>query len=182
MFTRPRYDARQFAVYILVRQRDAMKQVYWLDPIDKLALLSTLMRKLAGEAEIALEGEANELTAFDFSAISGVREGVASPFREECGGKSSKMLIMPLNAATVEPILEELLWKDRAMQRVGAIQIQCGGQVEFLAGDNFHRECVSVGPGVTVEFLERLVGERVIAAYRTQDEAQKWSRTRGNAV
>ena len=159
-----------------------MKQVYWLDPIDKPALLSTLMRELASEAEIALEGEASELATFDFSAISGVREGVVSPFRKECRDKTGKMLIMPLNASTVDPILDELLRKDRAMQRVGSIQIQRSGQVEFLAGDNFHRECVSVGPGITVELLERLLGEKVIAAYRTQDEAQKWLLTRGSAV
>jgi hypothetical protein len=159
-----------------------MKQVYWLDPIDRPALLATLMRELAGEAEIALEGEASELATFDFSALSGVREGIALPFREEWRGKTGKMLIMPLNASTVGPILEELLRKDRAMQRVGAIQIQCDGQVEFLAGDNFHRECVSVGPGVTVKLLERLVRERVIAAYRTHDEARKWLRARGSAV
>jgi hypothetical protein len=159
-----------------------MKQVYWLDPIDKPALLAALMRELAGEAEIALEGEASELAAFNFGAVSGVREGVALPFREEWRGKTGKMLIMPLNASTVGPILKELLRKVRALQRVGAIQIQCGGKVEFLAGDNFHRECVSVGPGVTVELLKMLVGERVIAAYRTHDEARKWLRTRGSAV
>ena len=96
MFRRPCYGARQLAADLLDRQRDAMKQVYWLDPIDKLTLISTLMRELAGEAEIALEGEANELAAFDFVPFPEfAKDHVA--IQRRMSNENGKMLIMHLS-------------------------------------------------------------------------------------
>jgi len=56
------------------------------------------------------------------------------------------------------------------------------GEVEFMAGDNFHRECVSVGQGVSVNFLQRLLEKGIIRTYETPEEARQRLRDRGYAA
>ena len=43
--------------------------------------------------------------------------------------------------------------------------IGCHSPSAFLAGDNFHRECVSVGKMVSIEFLETMVSKGIIRKY-----------------
>src|ERR1700690_3543313 len=148
-----------------------MKKAYILDPRDKLALLTALMRMLAGDAHIALEGDIEAMSEMDFGTIPGVIENVLPPFRREWNG-DSKFIVIPLTPQTIAPILKEVLPEGRIVHKIGAIQIERHGEIQFFAGDNFHRECVSVGQAVPVELLGDLVISGVLRAYYTPEEAK----------
>ena len=60
-----------------------MKRTYWLDPLDKPALLVALMRQLAGDTHIAFEGDGEDIDAMNISAIPGAVEGLKPPFTHE---------------------------------------------------------------------------------------------------
>ena len=143
-----------------------MKQTYWLDPRDKPGLLIALMRLLAGNSHIAFEGDPDDMAEMNFTSIPGVREGIVAPFKNEWG-KNAKVIILPLENDTIPLILREVLPEGRIVHKVGAIQIEKDGEIQFLAGDNFQRECVSVGPAVPEEVLDKLVAVGILRAYHT---------------
>jgi hypothetical protein len=134
-----------------------MIQAFWLDPRDKPALLIILMKALAGDAHIAFEGDLSDL---DFSQIA---DATASLHRES--PESETMVVLPLEIDTIKPILDQVLPEGRIVKKIVAIQIEKSGQVEFMAGDNFHRECVSVGPAVKQSLLQELVARGIIRSY-----------------
>jgi hypothetical protein len=75
--------------------------------------------------------------------------------------------------------LEQVLSEDRLSDDIEHIQIQRNGQLQVLIGDNFHDECVSVGPSITIELLEGLKSQGIIKDYQTDAEAKArfpWSR------
>jgi hypothetical protein len=45
------------------------------------------------------------------------------------------------------------------------IQIEKGGQLQFAACDNFHRECIYFGGAVKGAFIDRLVSENIMRPY-----------------
>ncbi len=141
-----------------------MKKAFWLDPRDKPALLMRLMQYFAGSAHIALEGERENMETMDFSRVQGNIEGLIPPFRHEWGA-NGKAVVLPLKKDTIKLILDEVLPEGRIVQKVGAIQIEKDGEIVFIAGDNFHRECVSVGNGVPEQLLKEMVASGVLRGY-----------------
>ncbi|MBN1437539.1 MAG: hypothetical protein JW936_10740 [Sedimentisphaerales bacterium] len=144
-----------------------MRQAYWLDPRDKPGLLMAVMRQLAGNAHLALEGYEDDMAEMSFDQIQGVREGIVPPFRHEYDEKA-KFVVLPLEADTMPLIMQEILPEGRIVHKVGAIQIEKNGAIEFLVGDNFDQECVSAGPGVPEQLLRDLVVSGVLRAYRSR--------------
>jgi hypothetical protein len=54
----------------------------------------------------------------------------------------------------------------RVVRDVRALQIVRDENIEFMAGDNFHRECVSVGPAVPETVLRDLIEAGIIRGYK----------------
>ena len=138
-----------------------MNRTFWLDSHDKPGLLMALMKLFAGTSRIALEGN---LSAGEFSAIPGVVTGRADPFHCEFG-VPSQMVILPLTSECIREIQRLLFPGGRIVHDVGAIQIEQDGEIQFMAGDNFHRECVSVGAGVPESLLKNLVEHGILRSY-----------------
>ena len=141
-----------------------MKRKYWLDPRDKPALLIALMRHLAGNAHIAFEGDRKDMDKMNFGAIQGVVKNLKTPFKHEWDANGAA-IVLPLNNHTINPILKEILPQGRIVHKIGAIQIEKDGQIEFIAGDNFHRECVSVGEDVPERLLQDLFDSGILRGY-----------------
>jgi hypothetical protein len=141
-----------------------MKRTYWLDPRDKPALLIALMRQLAGNAHIAFEGDRKDMDNMNFSAIQSVVENLKTPFKHEWNANGAAV-VLPLNNHTIGPILKQILPEGRFVHEIEAIQIEKDGQIEFIAGDNFHRECVSVGPAVPERLLHDLLDSGILRGY-----------------
>ena len=126
------------------------------------------MRTLVGDAHIALEGDLGDL---DFSHISGAIYGATATIHRE-SPDSETMIVLPLEHETIELILDQVLAEGRVLKKIAAIQIEKSGDVEFMAGDYFHRECVSVGPAVPEPFLQELVRRGLIRGYMPGRQAQ----------
>ena len=138
-----------------------MKRAFWLDPHDKCGLLVAIMKLFAGNSLIAFEGQ---VSADEFSSIPGVFTGRSDPFHPEFG-VPSKMVIIPLTPEAILEIERVLITGGRIIHKVGAVQIEHDGEIQFMAGDNFHRECVSVGAGVPEPLLKNLVHHGVLRSY-----------------
>ena len=138
-----------------------MNRTFWLDPRDKPGLLAALMHLFAGTSRIALEGN---VSVEDFPTIPGVITGPTDPFRAEFGG-SSRMVVLPLTSQSICEIERLLFAGGRIVHDIGAIQIEQSGQIQFMAGDNFHRECVSVGAEVPEALLKSLVERGILRDY-----------------
>ena len=146
-----------------------MKQQHWVTPKDKLRLLDAFLKLLVGDAQVSFEGD---LSRCDFS---GLEEYKISPFGElhrintEPG---SDYAAYALDGDSIEVIARWLVNPDCAIEAIDHIQIQKEGALQVLIGDNFDDECVSVGPLVSVEILERLLSEGIISGYETDAEAK----------
>jgi hypothetical protein len=138
---------------------------YWLNARDKRGLLVALMNELYGNAEIELSGK---LSSFDFSNIP---KANVDSFLEET--EEDSIIILKLEKETIEAILNQILPKERFIKEIMFISIQKEGNVEFLAGDNFHNECISVGPAVSKTLLDRLVSQGILRKYTPHSEIVK---------
>jgi hypothetical protein len=136
-----------------------MQQTFWLDPRDKVALFIRVMKLLAAEnTRIMLEGRISpsELP----SSLSQLRDSPPVPRQAP---EAPQVLDMPLTEATVQPIARSVA--PRVVRDVAAIQIIQNKEIQFMVGDNFHRECVSVGPAVPESFLSDLLSAGIIRGY-----------------
>jgi hypothetical protein len=141
-----------------------MNRAFWLDPKDKPGLLIAMMKALAGNAHISFEGDLTECDFSDFrSAVHTETEYIK---RENEPKKESPIIILPLEPETIKPILKQVLPEGRVVHKIIAVQIEKDGKIEFMAGDNFHRECVSVGSGVAEELLQQLIQMGVLRGYK----------------
>lgn len=146
-----------------------MKQEYWLNPLNKSGLLEALMNFLAGNAQIALEGD---LSDCDFSGIEKNIVMESGELHRAYNDGKSDYKIFRLDKETIKPILEQVLPEDRLLNKIIHIQIQKNGQLQLLVGDYFHEECVSVGTLFTVKQLETLKENGLIKSYKTDAEAK----------
>jgi hypothetical protein len=143
-----------------------MEQTFWIDPRDKGALLIAVMRELAGDdSSLALEAESDEMDALDLNSIAGSVYEMTPPFSHQWR-PDARAVVLPLTVHTVKPIYTRLVSEGRFVRHIGAIQIQRGGEIQFLVGDNFHRECVSCGPGISEAFLDSLLQKGIIRSFK----------------
>ena len=75
-------------------------------------------------------------------------------------------LILPLEPGTVQSIMRELNSKKNLKNMIAAVTIEKQGSIEFMAGDNFDKECVSVGKAISGHLLEELKAQGIIKRYR----------------
>lgn len=126
------------------------------------------MRLLAGNAQISFEGDLSEC---DFSQL----EEVDVSFGEiRCSNDSnqSNHKILNLTTEAIKPILKQILPKGRVVHKIQEIKIQKNNELQFLSGDNFHNECISVGPLVKKAFIEELKDNGLIRSFQTDVEAK----------
>ena len=129
---------------------------FWLDARDKPGLLVALLKSLADDACIGFCGG---ISACDFSAIP------TASGRNLFDGKYDDIIVLQLDAGTVEPILAQVLPKARCVHAIEHIIIEKSGRIEVVIGDNFHNECISVGPGVPQSLLDDLILNGVLRGY-----------------
>jgi hypothetical protein len=139
----------------------SIEQRYWLDPRQDAALLTEVLQYFKGDAAILLEGD---LSHFHFEDIAGNSAVVAQPFNREAP-EANDAIILPLEESTVDEILRRIIPANKFKKRIKAIQVVKGGAIQFMAGDNFHRECVSIHSDTPLEFLEHLRSEFIIKRF-----------------
>lgn len=145
-----------------------MKQAYWIQPKDKAKLLAAMMEELADGSQILFEGD---FTGCDFTKVEKKITSISGELQPVNEDEFS-VKVFELDSESVKRILEQILPEKRFEKKIRHIQIQKNGELQFLVGDNFHEECISVGPLITVEFLDNLKSKGVIEGYQTDAEAK----------
>jgi hypothetical protein len=150
-----------------------MNQAYWLDPIRRGDLLRAVLEALAGDARVAVEGDVQALDESHLLALSGATRGPCPPFKRQHQPDSAVFVIPLENDGQARLIYHVLAPHGIVSTEIEAIQIEKRGEIEFLAADGFHRECVSVGPAVPEALLRDLMEKGVIQGFYTPAEARK---------
>ena len=142
-----------------------MDQKHWIDVRDKLGFLSALMHKLASDnSQLILEGN---LSRFDFRGLEECE--IAGEYL--CSADTS-VICLSLTENQIKPVLRSVQPDGKFVSEILSIQIRVCNEIQFLAGDNFHNECISVGPAVPIEFLEMLKKKGIIRNFQTDEEAK----------
>jgi len=146
---------------------------YWPVARDKPGLLIAMMRHLAGEARISLEGD---LSGCSFPSSLSPSGEETPALRRQTTYPRQDFVILPLTVESVRPILDVILPDNRYLDDIIHIQIEKAGQLQFGSYDQFHHECiVGFPPGVTPELLNRLQSSGVIRSWSVPHEgAQRW--------
>ncbi|MEN8221199.1 MAG: hypothetical protein ABFS56_33580, partial [Pseudomonadota bacterium] len=79
---------------------------------------------------------------------------------------------LKLTENNIKPILKQIQPSGNFIKKVSHIQIIKGNKIQVLIGDNFHNECISVGPLVTQNFLSVLKIKGLIRYYYTSAEVK----------
>ena len=138
------------------------KDRFWIVARDKPGLLIAMMRALAGDAHMSLEGDLSRLT-FPAELAPSVEE--TSALARHTSHPRQDFLVIPLEPQDVPAILTAILADGRFMKDVTHIQIEKNGRLEFGSYDNFHPECVVCFHGISTDLLNRLKGSGVIRSW-----------------
>ena len=135
---------------------------HWIEARDKPGLILAMMRHLAGNARISLEGELSSLVLLEILGGSGDETAI---LKRNTTYPRQDFMVVPLEAETV-PLLWTVLSQPEAVTRkIVHVQIEKDGRVEFGAYDNVHKDCTGSGPGVAGNFLEDLQHRGVIRSF-----------------
>ncbi len=138
-----------------------MEQKYWLNVRDKLGFLSSVMKELASEnSQIIFEGN---LSSFNFTEIA----------KDNKNSDLNKNTIsLRLTEENIKAILKEIQPGGKFVNEILEIEIRKNGEPQLLVGDNFHNECISVGPMVSLDLLSKLKEMGIIRKIQTNAEAR----------
>jgi len=126
-----------------------------------------------GESLVAIEIDLHPPVPIDLR-LKGALLGPIEPFHRE-HGQNATMTVIRVTSLSIDTLLARVTFEEQISPSVGALQIAHAGQVEFLAGDNFHEQCISVGPGLSPRFLTQLVRQGVIKGFYSCSEAlRRW--------
>jgi hypothetical protein len=70
-------------------------------------------------------------------------------------------VVLPLEPATIKAIFKEVMAAGLS-RAIIHVQIEHGGVLQLGAYDNFHRDCVVTGPGVSEALLSELKSKSVL--------------------
>jgi hypothetical protein len=145
---------------------------YWIVVRDKPGLLRAMMRALAGNANISLEGDLSRCT-FPVELRASADE--TPELRRQTTYPVQDFLVLPLEPHTVQPILDVVLPDRRFMDDIVHIQIERDGRLEFGSYDQFHPECIVCFHGVSTDLLSRLEKSGVIRSWTEPYQgARRW--------
>jgi hypothetical protein len=126
---------------------------------DKAGLLIAMVKALAGHAHVSFEGN---LSRCRFPPEVHRTDRETETLRRQTILPVQDFVALPLEPETVEAILATVLTDSRFMKDVIHVQIEREGALQFGAYDNFHRDCIWCGPGVSRELLEQLRSSGVL--------------------
>ncbi len=146
-----------------------MQKNYWIQPIEKIIFLKEIIKFLNGNAIISLEGTLSE---FDVSSCTLTEMNSTYELHQVNTPENSDFIVMAMDQNFIKAFFRFLKNDDILHTKVEFIQIEINGELQFLAGDYFHRECISVGPLVTANFLNKLKDQKIIKTFQTDVKAK----------
>jgi hypothetical protein len=137
---------------------------YWLVARDKAALLTHMMRLLAGDAQISFEGNLSRCSFPD--SVPRLPEE-SSVLRRQTIWPVQDFAVLKLEHETIYPILDTVLPDNRFMEDIIHIQIAQHGKLQFGSYDQFDQRCIVCFLGVPTKILDDLRQRRVILSWTT---------------
>jgi hypothetical protein len=132
-----------------------------VDVRDKPAFLRQLMRELAGDAHLSLEGD---LQGCEFLPDQVVTREELGVLKRNTLAPRLDFVILRLAPSTVDPIFSQISAVGLSSAIIH-VQIESSGVVELGAYDNFHSECVVTGSRVPSTLLSELKTKNIIRAF-----------------
>ena len=131
-----------------------------------IRFLEAMIDLLLGDAHMSLEGDLSR-SEQDLKAIPGATTQATDCLKPSVIFPRSgfDFVIVPLEPATREVLVRRVLPQIGIHRRVLHVHIEKGGQLQLMAYDNFHPDCVAVGPQVPEAFLRILVDRRILYSY-----------------
>lgn len=145
---------------------------WWVVTRDKPGLLWALLDHFVSNATVAFEGR---LAALGLSDVVGAASEETLALGRQTRKPRLDFVTLPGTPETIR-ILKKRLAAPGLFRYRGPIvhvQIEHAGQLVLLAGDYFHRECVSVFSPVSEQLLEDLRTSGVIRSYRADDRRRR---------
>lgn len=127
---------------------------HWVDVRDKPGFLHRLMKDFAGNSTISLEGIL-ESCSFNPNIII---KSEGSSILKRCSlvtPPDLDFVVLHLTSDTWQTLFEQIN-KAGVTDKIIHVQIERDGIRELGAYDNFHRDCVIAGPGVSSDLLSEL--------------------------
>jgi hypothetical protein len=140
-----------------------MQARHIVDVRQPAPFLRRIMRELAGDARLSLEGT--------FSGASFQGEAIVSREPNDILKRNTTAPVLEFLLLRLQPELVDGIFSQ--ISRIGLredivhVQIEKGGRLELVAYDNFHPQCVVTGPAVPAEVLAELQAAGVIRGFAT---------------
>lgn len=145
---------------------------YWPVARDKPGLLIAMMKFLAGDAHISFEGD---LSHCRFPADLNPTYDETPALVRQTQDPRQDFVVLPLEEATIRPILDVILPNNRYLRDIFHIQIEKHGEQQFGSYDNFHDECIVCFLGIPTSLLDDLQQKGVIRSWTVPHEgARRW--------
>lgn len=119
---------------------------YWLFVRDAARVLNHFMTALAGDARVSFEGDIAHLR---FPLMLKPSPCETAVLHRQSLVPRLEFVTLPLEAATVQPILDLVAPGGRLIPQVVHVQIEKKGRLEFAAYDRFADDAVTCGGGTT---------------------------------
>jgi hypothetical protein len=139
-----------------------MDTQYSLEVRDKPGLLIAVMRLLAGDdACISFEGDLSEC---NFDGVPGTSTEETPALKRATLYPRQDFIVLGLTNDSVRTVLARVVAAGGIVNRIVHIQVEKEGALQFAAYDNFHPECIAVGPAVPKTVLDDLLSKGVLRA------------------
>ncbi len=138
-----------------------MQARYLVDVRQPAPFLRRIMRELACDARMSLEGSLGE-ASFPAEAVLGrdasdiLKRGTTAPVLD--------FVVLRLQPELVDRIFSQIS-RIGLREDIVHVQIEKNGRVELAAYDSFHTQCVVTGPAVPSEVLADLQAAGVIRGF-----------------
>ena len=122
---------------------------------DCAGILYALYREYDGVAHASFEGDLSE---WDLTQLSDYTSEETNSLPRQTLDPVMDFLVVPINSANIKA-LKRIFARPDVLGTNGAIihtQAEVGGELLFMACDNFHDDCTVISTSVPEAFLERL--------------------------
>jgi hypothetical protein len=141
----------------------ADKDFHSVDVRDKPGFLRRVMFELAGNAQISVEGDLSHCQFTQDMVVTGDETAI---LKRNTIAPRQDFLVLRLTSEACSPILGQVMAGKGLKRAIIHMQIERDDVLELGAYDNFHRECVVTGPGVSPALLDELKSANILRDFK----------------
>lgn len=141
-----------------------MKKRIWIQPVDKLELLKSMMTTFKDIGKVSFEGDLSDLSILK---MNGVETAETACLKRATVSSKLDFVVVPLSEKNLKMINQEFSERsDLFDDEIIHVQIESNGVLVFAAYDNFDEQCTFSLETVSIETLDLLKSKEVINGYK----------------